>query len=148
MWTDLCSLIAEAVAERAMCPTGKTSREQKETTHTENNDHWFYFTILLPVFSHCSSLTFKGFSVSNSQMKKFDFLSFIYWLRLQDTFQGLACSSQWSFSGSPEDTSFPVLNPLTRESKGVMKSSTEPSTKCKMTYDYRCLCIKGDLRFI
>lgn len=79
MWTDLCSLIAEAVAERAMCPT---SREQKETTHTENNYNCFYFTILFPVFSHCSSLTFKGFFVSNSQMKKFDFLSFIYWLRL------------------------------------------------------------------
>lgn len=82
MWTDLCSLIAKAVAERAMRPTGKTSREQKETAHSENNYNWFCFTVLFPVFSHCSSLTFKGFSVINSEIKEFDFLSCIYWLRL------------------------------------------------------------------
>lgn len=39
MWTDLCSLIAKAVAERAMLPSGETLRgrggKKKETTQNK-----------------------------------------------------------------------------------------------------------------
>lgn len=58
MWTALCSLAAEAVAERATLPSGIFSTKQEKLILTCSILYCY-----TPIFSHSLSLTFDGIFV-------------------------------------------------------------------------------------